>query len=193
MNKTNKAMEQTYSKEEVNKIVAELVEHGSLTKEVGEVIMFACAVIDTSKPIDNVFSEDALSDDDVHFKAFHALKTHEWTKDSSESANHFSAHTMKLLRTVAKRWLTVDDEENEAMEQVFEIEEIVGELVQHGVISKEVGDVLIQSNIYSPVLTDESLDVSELLVNLVRLMNKKVERIIKDDEYVYVLKPLAHV
>lgn len=78
---------------------------------------FADAAIGTDESIEDVFSEDELSDDDLHFKAFHALRStesysvHEWVEDISESAEHFNDHTMKLLRTVAKRWLTFDEQD----------------------------------------------------------------------------------
>lgn len=72
---------------------------------------FASASIDRYEPIDDVFSEDELSDDELHFRAFHALKSTEsysmygWAEDVSEASLEFSDDTMKLLRTVAKRWL----------------------------------------------------------------------------------------
>ena len=77
---------------------------------------FASAAVDTDEPIsdNDIFSEDEMTDDELHFKAFYALRTtesysmHEWAEDVSESANHFSEDTMKLLRTAAKRWLTID-------------------------------------------------------------------------------------
>lgn len=75
---------------------------------------FAGAAIDSNEPIDDVFSDDELTDDELHFQAFHALKSkesynmHEWAEDISESADHFSDNTMKLLRTAAKRWLTFE-------------------------------------------------------------------------------------
>lgn len=75
---------------------------------------FASAAVDIDEPIEDVFSEEELTDDELHFQAFHALKSkeaynmHEWSEDVSESANHFSDNTMKLLRTAAKRWLTFE-------------------------------------------------------------------------------------
>lgn len=76
---------------------------------------FASAAIGTDgTPINDseIFTREELSDDELHYQAFHALREdekyspHEWYEDISESSDAFSAHTMKLLRTASKRWLT---------------------------------------------------------------------------------------
>lgn len=75
---------------------------------------FASAAIGTIKATDNdseIFTREELSDDDLHYQTFHALREkekyspHEWYEDISNASDGFSAHTMKLLRTVSKRWL----------------------------------------------------------------------------------------
>lgn len=76
---------------------------------------FASAAIGTIEATDNeceIFTKEELSDDELHYQAFHALREeekyspHEWSEDIYESSDAFSVHTMKLLRTVSKRWLT---------------------------------------------------------------------------------------
>lgn len=76
---------------------------------------FARASIGTIEETDKgceVFTREELSDDELRYQAFHALRevekysSHEWYEDISEASDAFSAHTMKLLRTVSKRWLT---------------------------------------------------------------------------------------
>lgn len=77
---------------------------------------FANAAVGTDEPIDeaDVFSEDEMTDNELNFHAFHALRINEnytvqnWYDDISEASEHFSDDTMKLLRTAAKRWLTTD-------------------------------------------------------------------------------------
>ena len=77
------------------------------------------------------------------------------------------------------------------MEKTVEIEEVVAQLVEACVITQAVGDILLKSDRYNDVLTTESLEVSELLANLVRLMNKRIKRVIENDEYVYLLEPIG--
>lgn len=77
------------------------------------------------------------------------------------------------------------------MEKTVEIEEVVVQLVEACVITQDVGDILLKSDRYNDVLTTESLEVSELLANLVRLMNKRIKRVIENDEYVYLLEPIG--
>ena len=59
-----------------------------------------------------IFTKEELSDDELHYQAFHTLREeekyspHEWYEDISNASDEFSEHTMKLLRTISKRWLT---------------------------------------------------------------------------------------
>lgn len=74
----------------------------------------SAAIVTDGTPIKDseIFTKEELSDDELRYQAFYALREkekyspHEWYEDISVSSDAFSAHTMKLLRTVSKRWLT---------------------------------------------------------------------------------------
>ena len=77
---------------------------------------FASAYIGAIEARDNdseIFTREELSDDELHYQTFHALRVDEkyslpapdWYEDIAEASFEFSEHTMKLLRTISKRWV----------------------------------------------------------------------------------------
>lgn len=71
------------------------------------------------------------------------------------------------------------------------IEEVVQELVKNNIIKREVADLLTEANTDDSVLTDYNLEPTYLLKQMLKLMNKQLVQIIKDDNYLYELKPIT--